>query len=129
MAAKTRYTCPNCGSTLYTGWAEGDILVCRDNEDPANGCLAAWDPADLDVGAVVLDGSPATVEGAPQLGPPNEADIHANPPAGVPDPDPSGLPYEGPAPISSATTPEDTEHLTEPVPPTADSTVEAPPAP
>lgn len=42
MATATKYVCPSDGNTLYSGIAEGDILVCQD------GCSTAFDPALLD---------------------------------------------------------------------------------
>jgi len=76
MAAKTKpeVACPNCGSPLYQGHegVSGDsIAVCRNNDDPPLGCLAAWDLKEISDGFVEPFG-PWSVEAAPVVGPPDE---------------------------------------------------------
>jgi hypothetical protein len=81
MAAKTKpeVACPNCGSPLYQGHegVSGDsIAVCRNNDDPPLGCLAAWDLKEISAGFVEPFG-PWSVEAAPVVGPPDDAVDHA----------------------------------------------------
>jgi hypothetical protein len=80
---QTDQTCPNCGSPLFSGLANGNILVCRDAD--GGGCQKATDPDNPD-GATL---APSTVDiskvqASPEVGPANEApDSTAGPGYGV----------------------------------------------
>ncbi len=72
-------TCPNCGRTLFSGLAEGNILVCRDAE--GNGCQMAVDPDHVE--GQTMASAPTRMEDvvpSPQVGPPNEAEDSTAPP-------------------------------------------------
>lgn len=76
---KTDTACPNCGSNLYSGLADGNILVCRNEND--EGCNIAVDP-DHPEGETAAPHAVGVseVEASPEVGPPNN-------PTEVPAPD------------------------------------------
>lgn len=64
-------TCPNCGRPLFSGLAEGNVLVCRDAD--GYGCQLAVDPAAPE--GETMATMPTRMEDvvpSPEVGPPNE---------------------------------------------------------
>lgn len=77
--AKT--TCPNCGSPLFSGLAEGNVLVCQNGE--GEGCAMAVDPDHLEGESAITARGVWDVEPEPEVGPPNNPETVPAPP---PDP-------------------------------------------
>lgn len=69
---QTDEACPNCGGPLFSGLANGNILVCRDAD--GGGCQIAVDPGNpggATLAPTAVDIS--KVQASPEVGPPNEA--------------------------------------------------------
>lgn len=119
---KTSRGCPSDGNPLYSGVANGDILVCVD------GCSTAFDPALLDSTDQVAIG-PWSVDAVAD----KEAVVIEN--TTPPSPDPSKEQYVGPTEVPASvgvgedTTPLLTDEAPAPAPPSTPTTPPAPPTP